>query len=223
MALTNRKKENTMKKVVSLALSTLLVLSLAACGKADSSAAASSESKSSASSSSASSNSTSNSTQDYSPDGIKVGETYTTEDGKTYERVWNGTGSDLPTPSPEPKITYDNDFQVQTLVDNEECTIILQSVGYDDDYGYYWKLYFKNKTSDKKLGYSFGDCTLNGVGASLWLTSVEPGQEETEIHHWESSGLKIYNINPQDINTLTPPTIEIVGFLGGAARFIAKP
>ena len=192
-----------MKKVVSLALSTLLVLSLAACGKADSSAAASSESKSSASSSSASSNSTSNSTQDYSPDGIKVGETYTTEDGKTYERVWNGTGSDLPTPSPEPKITYDNDFQAQTLVDNEECTIILQSVGYDDDYGYYWKLYFKNKTSDKKLGYSFGDCTLNGVGASLWLTSVEPGQEETEIHHWEGSGLKIYNINPQDINTVS--------------------
>ena len=164
-----------MKKVVSLALSTLLVLSLAACGKANSSAAtAASESKSSASS-----NSTSNSTQDYSPDGIKVGETYTTEDGKTYERVWNGTGSDLPTPSPEPKITY------------------------DDDYGYYWKLYFKNKTSDKKLGYSFDDCTLNGVGASLWLTSVEPGQEETEIHHWESSGLKIYNINPQDINTVS--------------------
>lgn len=45
---------------------------------------------------------------------------------------WNGTGADLPTPSPEPKITYDNDFQAQTLVDNEECTIILQSVGYDD-------------------------------------------------------------------------------------------
>ena len=72
-----------MKKVVSLALSTLLVLSLAACGKADSSAAASSESKSSASS-----NSTSNSTQDYSPDGIKVGETYTTEDGKTYVDIY---------------------------------------------------------------------------------------------------------------------------------------
>lgn len=135
-----------MRKLVSIAVSAALMLSLAACGKADSSAAVSSESKSSASSSSASSssassNSTSNSTQDYSPDGIKVGETYTTEDGKTYERVWNGTGSDLPTPSPEPKITYDNDFQAQTLVDNEECTIILQSVGYDDDYGYYWKLY----------------------------------------------------------------------------------
>ena len=84
-----------MRKLVSIAVSAALMLSLAACGKADSSAAASSESKSSASSSSASSNSTSNSTQDYSPDGIKVGETYTTEDGKTYERVWNGTGSDL--------------------------------------------------------------------------------------------------------------------------------
>lgn len=138
-----------MRKLVSIAVSAALMLSLAACGKADSSAAASSESKSSASSSSASSNSTSNSTQDYSPDGIKVGETYTTEDGKTYERVWNGTGSDLPTPSPEPKITYDNDFQAQTLVDNEECTIILQSVGYDDDYGYYWKLY------PAKAGYSW--------------------------------------------------------------------
>lgn len=64
-----------MRKLVSIAVSAALMLSLAACGKADSSAAASSESKSSASSSSASSNSTSNSTQDYSPDGIKVGET----------------------------------------------------------------------------------------------------------------------------------------------------
>ena len=35
------------------------------------------------------------------------------------------------------------------------------------------------------------------------VKSVEPGQEETEIHHWESSGLKIYNINPQDINTVS--------------------
>lgn len=192
-----------MRKLVSIAVSAALMLSLAACGKADSSAAASSESKSSASSSSASSNSTSNSTQDYSPDGIKVGETYTTEDGKTYERVWNGTGSDLPTPSPEPKITYDNDFQAQTLVDNEECTIILQSVGYDDDYGYYWKIYFKNKTSDKKLNNWFGSCTLNGVGASLSFPSVEPGQEETEVCRWKSAGLKIYNINPQDINTVS--------------------
>ena len=63
-----------MKKVVSLALSTLLVLSLAACGKANSSAAtAASESRSSASS-----NSTSDSTPDGVPDGIKVGDTYTT-------------------------------------------------------------------------------------------------------------------------------------------------
>ena len=29
--------------------------------------------------------------------------------------------------------------------------------------------------------------------------------------------------NPTNPDILTPPTIEIVGFLGGAARFIAKP
>lgn len=188
-----------MKKVVSLALSTLLVLSLAACGKADSSAAtAASESRSSTSS-----NSVSDSTPDDVPDGVKIGDTYTTADGKQHVLVEAGTGNDLPTPSPEPKITYDNDFQAQTLVDNEECTIILQSVGYDDDYGYYWKIYFKNKTSDKKLNNWFGSCTLNGVGASLSFPSVEPGQEETEVCRWKSAGLKIYNINPQDINTVS--------------------
>lgn len=188
-----------MKKVVSLALSTLLVLSLAACGKADSSAAtAASESRSSTSS-----NSVSDSTPDDVPDGVKIGDTYTTADGKQHVLVEAGTGNDLPTPSPEPKITYDNDFQAQTLVDNEECTIILQSVGYDDDYGYYCKIYFKNKTSDKKLNNWFGSCTLNGVGASLSFPSVEPGQEETEVCRWKSAGLKIYNINPQDINTVS--------------------
>ena len=57
-----------MKKVVSLALSTLLVLSLAACGKADSSAAtAASETRSSTSS-----NSVSDSTPDDVPDGVKI-------------------------------------------------------------------------------------------------------------------------------------------------------
>lgn len=60
-----------------------------------------------------------------------------------------------------------------------------------------------NKTSDKKLNNWFGSCTLNGVGVSLSFPSVEPGQEETEVCRWKSAGLKIYNINPQDINTVS--------------------
>ena len=31
------------------------------------------------------------------------------------------------------------------------------------------------------------------------------------------------SLNIATVDALTPPTIEIVGFLGGAARFIAKP
>ena len=90
-----------MKKVVSLALSALLVLSLAACGKAGGSATtAASESKSGTSSSSTSSNSVSDSTPDGVPDGVKVGDTYTTADGKQHVLVEAGTGNDLPTPSP---------------------------------------------------------------------------------------------------------------------------
>lgn len=35
---------------------------------------------------------------------------------------------------------------------------------------------------------------------------------------------KTYSFSPDDLQQiLTPPTIEIVGFLGGAARFITKP
>ena len=144
-----------MKKIVSLVLSALLVLSLAACGKADDSAAtAASESKSGTSSSSTSSNTVSDSTPDGVPDGVKVGDTYTTADGKQHVLVEAGTGNDLPTPSPEPKITYDNDFQAITFIDNDICTIILQAVGYDDDYGYYWKMYFKNNTADTTLSAS---------------------------------------------------------------------
>lgn len=188
-----------MKKVVSLALSTLLVLSLAACGKADSSAAtAASESRSSTSS-----NSVSDSTPDDVPDGVKIGDTYTTADGKQHVLVEAGTGNDLPTPSPEPKITYDNDFQAQTLVDNEECTIILQSVGYDDDYGYYWKINFQNKTDDKTLCAITSSSSLNGIPADTsWFPEIGPGEEVTEVVSWDSEGLEIYGVKPQDIDTV---------------------
>lgn len=46
-------------------------------------------------------------------------------------------------------------------------------------------------------------------------------QEYTEIHREHCS-----RIPPRkwyELGRLTPPTIEIEGFLGGAARFIAKP
>ena len=201
-----------MRKLVSIAVSAELVLSMAACGKADSSAAtAASKSKSSTSSSSTSSNSTSDSTPDGVPDGVKVGDTYTTADGKQHVLVEAGTGNDLPASSPKPTITYDNDFQAITFIDNDICTIILQAVGYDDDYGYYWKMYFKNNTADTTLSASTNETfekrmTLNGIPAELhWQPKAEPGEERTEVASWDKEGLKIYGVEPQDINTVEIP------------------
>ena len=106
-----------MRKLVLIAVFALLVLSLAACGKADGSAAAMPESKSIESNSPASS----------------------------------AASAASDTESNEPDIQFEESFQPQTIADNDTCTIILQNVGYDDSYGYYWTVDFQNKTDDKTL------------------------------------------------------------------------
>lgn len=113
-----------MKKVVSLALSALLLLSLTACNNSNTtstaaSSVAASDTVSSEENTSSSSPSTANSVAD------------------------NATA--------EPDIQFDESFQPQTIADNDTCTIILQNVGYDDSYGYYWTIDFQNKTDDKTL------------------------------------------------------------------------
>lgn len=166
-----------MKKIIAFVMAATMATSLVACGSS-SEAASSVVSDSSAVSSS------------------EVSETDISNDKADSE-------SASPTPTPEKAVTYDPDFQAQTIVDNDTCTIELQGVGYDDDYGYYWKLYFKNKTSDKKLDTMPSCEELNGMDADLfWMPSVEPGQEETDEVQWDAAGLKIYGIKPQDINTV---------------------
>ena len=158
-----------MKKVVSLALSALLVLSLAACGKADSSAAAMPESESIESNSPASS----------------------------------AASAASDTESNESDIQFDENFQPETIADNDTCAIILQSVGYDDDYDYYWTINFKNKTNDKTLCAITSSSSLNGIPADTsWFPEVEPGEEITEVVSWNKEGLEIYGVKPQDINTV---------------------
>lgn len=165
-----------MKKVVSLALSALLVLSLTACGNSNTtsttvSSPATSDSVSSEKSTSSSSLNTASSTADST--------------------------------TAEPDIQYDDNFQPETIADNDTCTIILQNVGYDDDYGYYWTINFKNKTDDKTLCAITSSSSLNGIPADTsWFPEVEPGEEVTEVVSWDSEGLEIYGVKPQDIDTV---------------------
>ena len=158
-----------MRKLVSIAVSAALVLFLAACGKADSSATVMPESESIESNSPASS--AASAASDTKPN--------------------------------ESDIQFDESFQPETIADNDTCTIILQSVGHDDDYGYYWKIDFQNKTDDKTLCAITSSSSLNGIPADTsWFPEIEPGEEVTEVVSWDSEGLEIYGVKPQDIDTV---------------------
>lgn len=165
-----------MKKVVSLALSALLALSLAACSSSNTtSTAASSAATSDAASSEESTSDSSTSTASSAAD--------------------NATA--------EPDIQFDESSQPQTIADNDTCTIILQSVGYDDDYGYYWKINFQNKTDDKTLCAITSSSSLNGIPADTsWFPEIGPGVKTTEVVSWDKAGLEIYGVKPQDIDGL---------------------
>ena len=158
-----------MRKLVSIAVSAALVLSLAACGKADSSATVMPESESIESNSPASSVAS--------------------------------AASD--TKSNESDIQLDESFQPQTIADSDTCTIILQNVGCDDSYGYYWTVDFQNKTDDKTLCAITSSSSLNGIPADTsWFPEIGPGEEVTEVVSWDSEGLEIYGVKPQDIDTV---------------------
>lgn len=100
-----------MKKTALIAVSIIAVMLLAACGKAESTA----------------------------PAATQEPTIHTDSDGTQYETVYSGTaeGLDLPTPTPEPTIIYDENFYEKTLANNDDCTVKLLAVGHDTDGGYY--------------------------------------------------------------------------------------
>lgn len=103
----------------------------------------------------------------------------------------------------EPDIQFDESFQPQTIADNDTCTIILQNVGYDDSYGYYWTVDFQNKTDDKTLCAITSSSSLNGIPADTsWFPEIGPGVKTTEVVSWDKAGLEIYGVKPQDIDTV---------------------
>lgn len=175
-----------MKKVVSLALLALLALSLAACSSSNTtSTAASSAATSDAASSEESTSDSSTSTASSAADSTTA----------------------------EPDIQFDENFQPQTIADNDTCTIILQNVGYDDSYGYYWTVDFQNKTDDKTLCAITSSSSLNGIPADTsWFPEIGPGVKTTEVVSWDKAGLEIYGVKPQDIDTVNPPTTKVAGF-----------
>lgn len=78
-------------------------------------------------------------------------------------------------------------FEAQTILDNEYCTMTLESIDENAMWGYTWKVYLENKT-DKNLTFGMEDCSVNGVMADpFWAATVAAGKKSNENISWSSS------------------------------------
>ena len=154
-----------MKKVISLALSALLALSLAACGGSNTTTVASS----------------------------------TESSGSSTEAAQTEAPESEETPAAK------SEFQEQTIVDNEYCTVILKGTDDGDGmFGYSLKVYLENKTADKTLLFGMDNTSVNGVMVDpLWGATVAPGKKSNETISWLSTSLEKNNIKADDITQVS--------------------
>lgn len=60
-----------------------------------------------------------------------------------------------------------------------------------------------NPTSGSMRVSSHSSSSLNGIPADTsWFPEIGPGEEVTEVVSWDSEGLEIYGVKPQDIDTV---------------------
>lgn len=154
-----------MKKVISLALSALLALSLAACG----------------------------------------GSNTTTVASRTESSGSSTEAAQTEAPESEETPAAKSEFQEQTIVDNEYCTVILKGTDDGDGMcGYSLKVYLENKTADKTLLFGMDNTSVNGVMVDpLWGATVAPGKKSNETISWLSTSLEKNNIKADDITQVS--------------------
>lgn len=94
-------------------------------------------------------------------------------------------------------------FEEQTIVDNEYCTMILQSIDESGMWGYSWKVYLENKT-DKNLMFGIDDCSVNGVMVDpFWAESVAAGKKSNETISWSSSLFEENGISADNVTQVS--------------------
>ena len=72
-------------------------------------------------------------------------------------------------------------FEEITVADNEECTIKITKVDYDDTWRVILNVYMENKTSDNTLVYRIRDAAVNGITYDAAIYSeLEPGESINE-------------------------------------------
>lgn len=70
------------------------------------------------------------------------------------------------------------DFQETVVVDNEECTIKITGINFDDSWEYILNAYFENKSSDKNYMFAVRSAAINGVECDPYFaTEVSAGKK----------------------------------------------
>lgn len=89
----------------------------------------------------------------------------------------------------EPQAEAKEDFEEIVLVDDENCTFKITGIDADGTWGYTWKVYLENKSTDKNMMFSLSNCAVNGAMSDpLWAESVAAGMKSnTEVYWLESS------------------------------------
>ena len=160
-----------MKRCIAMLLAVLMLFALAACGekKAD--------------------------PVQINPDALQTGENTLEPAGNDAqeaaagenpeESVSEGPSDETMTPAEEtpaetvfPPKTEKYNLAEQVLVDNEYCTITAVSVREPDFYGPAVKVLCENKTEDKNLMFSIGECAVDGYMLDpFWAESVAAGKK----------------------------------------------
>ena len=109
--------------------------------------------------------------------------------------------------------------------ENDRAARIIRS-SYTGDYGEQGKVVL-DEAVKQTVHYETGwyEPEILGSGGSYRGVTKTSSEEEAlqQLQKHTVNYAQRITVYKKDGKTLTPPTIEIVGFLGGAARFIAKP
>ena len=147
-----------MKKIISLLLAILMVVSMAACGaeEAEEPVSATEEQESKAA-----------------------------EETVAEETVEEKASEDAEEVEPEAEAPAEEaatiDFEEITVVDNEFCTIKITGLDPKNEWGYTLNAYLENKSADKTYLYSVTSASVNGVACDpTFAAEISPGKKANE-------------------------------------------
>lgn len=153
-----------MKRLTTLLMASLLVVSLAACGDAKDTGSTNSGANISQSSTTSSVSSSQVDSKDNAVEPVQ-----SESDNQTSDT--NGSAAEI-------------EFEEIVVVDNDECSIKITGVELDDEWGHTIKVQLENRSADTNYTYSIDSAAINGVmcKATIWV-DVPAGKKATdEIH-----------------------------------------